>query len=188
MCRVRASGTLARDCSPRGPAWQAFYDRPSPRHGAVGGAGRSRGPCSGHPNEAAALKRRIAADRERRRPVAPCAAALQRVEVMPEAFFKVRPARSFVTSSRARHPGCIAFWRGSALRPFHNKSGSSLSAPPLVGGCQSTRRNETVQWPIRCSSMRRIRRKPGWSSCAATASRNSISKPLTASSSAAISI
>ena len=106
MCRVRASGTSAKDRSPRGPAWRATSDRPLSRATAL----RRR------PVEAEALvqdnriarrrlKRASAADRERRRPAAPCAAALQRVEVMPEAYFKVRPERSFAQSARDRRSG-----------------------------------------------------------------------------------
>ncbi len=149
---------------------------------------RSRGSCSGHPTDAAAPRRAFPANRECRRPVAPCAAVLQRVEVMPEAYFKVRPERRSLQSARVSRRACTAPWRGSVTQSFHDKSGPSLFAPPVVGGSEPTRRKETVQWPIRCSSTRHIRRRPGWSCCAATASRNSISRRRTANSFAAISI
>ncbi len=41
--------------------------------------------------------------------------------------------------------------------------------------------HEICKWPTKCSSTRPTRRRPGWWSCAATASRNSTSSPLTAS-------
>ena len=151
-------------------------------------ADRSRGPCSGHPNDAAALRRAFPANRECRRPVALCVAALQRVEVMPEAYLKVRPERRSLQSARVSRRACTAPWRGTVTQSFHDRSGPSLFAPPFTGGCEPTRRKETVQWPIRCSSTRRTRRRPGWSYCAATVSRNSISRPRTANSFAAISI
>ena len=151
-------------------------------------AGRSRGSCSGHPTDAAALRRAFPANRECRRPVAPCAAVLQRVEVMPEAYFKVRPERSSLQSARVSRRTCTAPWRGTVTQSFHDRSGPSLFAPPFTGGSQPTRHKEIVQWPTRCSSTRRIRRRPGWSCCAATALRNSISRRRTANSFAAISI
>ena len=198
MCRVRPSGTLARNSSPLEALWGtglANEMRPAlvrakvlrnPALSTV--AVRSRGSCSGHPTDAAAPRRAFPANRECRRPVAPCAAALQRVEVMPEAFFKVRSECSSLQSVRVSRRTYTAPWRGSVTQSFHDKSGSSLFAPPVTGGSEPTRRKETVQWPIRCSSTRRTRRRPGWSCCAATALKNSISKPRTANSFAAISI
>ena len=115
---------------------------------------RSRGSCSGHPTDAAAPRRALPADRECRRPVAPCAAALQRVEVMPEAFFKVRPECRSLQSARVSRRAFTAPWRGSVTQSFHDKSGPSLFAPPVTGGSEPTRRKETVQWPTRCSSTR----------------------------------
>jgi len=84
-----------------------------------------------------ALPSRTASNDDRWRRAPP---PFKRVEVMPEAFFTVRPARSSVRGSRPQHPGCIAFWRGSACRPFPKTSGPSLFAPPFVGSCQSMRR------------------------------------------------
>ena len=197
MCRVRPSGTFAKDCSPSKTWGTGLADdmRSTPVRAQVlrnqallTAADRSRGSCSGHPTDAAALRRAFPANRECRRPVAPCAAALQRVEVMPEAYFKVRPERSSLQSARVSRRTCTAPWRGSVTQSFHDRSGPSLFAPPFTGGSQPTRRKETVQWPTRCLSTRHIRRRPGWSCCAATASRNSISRPRTANSFAAISI
>ncbi len=102
--------------------------------------------------------------------------------------FKVRTERSFSKSARVCSRPHTAPWRGFVTHTFNDKSGPSLLAPPFAGGSAPTRRKETVQWPIKCLSTRRIRRRPGWSCYAATALRNSISKPPTASSSAATSI
>ena len=69
-----------------------------------------------------------------RRPVARCAAALQRVEVMPEAFFTVRSLHSSPSSSRACRRTNPAPWRGFVTRPSTDRSGPSLLALPHAGG------------------------------------------------------
>ena len=92
--------------------------------------------------------------------------------------------------------GCLSgVDRARAHGPsFQPPSGRFPVAPSCVahvaanGGRAPNGHQETGQWPTRCSSTRPIRRRPGWSFCAATVSRNSTSSQPTANSFAAISI
>ena len=80
---------------------------------------------------------------------------------------------------------------GSSVPP---QSGRFLVAPPCVarvattGGRAPACHQEIGQCPTKCSSMRPIRRRPGWWFCAAIVSRNSTSSRPTVNSFAAISI
>ncbi len=139
-------------------------------------------------NDAAALRRAFAAptvsadDRRRVRRRPPTGRGHARSVFQGPAGAQLRNKRARFTPGLHR---ALAWPRDPS---FHDRSGPSLFAPPFTGGSEPTRRKETVQWPIKCLSTRRIRRKPGWSCCAATALRNSISRPRTANSFAATSI
>ena len=139
-------------------------------------------PCSGHRTTRQRDQAHSAAEpSSENRPAAPCAAALQRAEVMPEAHSSDpadRRSRDVARATSCRR--CTASRRGPQAHPFpQSRSGRvrCLAPPWRAGGCAPTRRQETVQWPTKCSSTRPIRRRPGWSCCAAIASRNSTSSP-----------
>jgi hypothetical protein len=72
------------------------------------------------------------------------------------------------------------------IRSIHRQLGPSPSS--IADAARKRRRAgpyEIYKWPTKCSSTRRTRRKPGWSSCAAIASKNSTLNPLLVSSSGA---
>src|SRR5215510_2504102 len=85
----------------------------------------------------------------------------------------------------------LAHAPGSSFQP---QSGRFPVAPSCTvhvagnGGRAPTGHQEIGQCPTKCSSMRPIRRRPGWLFCAATVSRNSTSSPPAVSNFAATSI
>ena len=75
-----------------------------------------------------------------------------------------------------------------SIRFLHRQTGSARVLRRRSGTeCAQASLHEIYKWPTRCLSTRPIRRKPGWSSCAATASRSLTSSPRSVSSSEAIS-
>src|SRR5580704_14110333 len=78
---------------------------------------------------------------------------------------------------------------GFLIRSIHRQLGKQ---PSTIADAAWKRRRagpyEIYKWPTKCSSTRRTRRRPGWSSCAAIASKNSTLNPPPASSSEATSI
>ena len=74
--------------------------------------------------------------------------------------YRVARRRRFGSPRQLRSRANAALRRGHPL-PFQPQSGQVPVAPPLHGGRASTGRQEIGQCPTRCSSMRRIRRKPG---------------------------
>ena len=68
------------------------------------------------------------------------------------------------------------------ISSLHRQTGGTPSSVAVPArNVRSRQPSRDLQWPTKCSSTRPIRRKPGWSSCAATASKNSISSPRSAS-------
>src|SRR5712692_10252656 len=104
---------------------------------------------------------------------------------MPEAFFQVWSSRR-EDIARERLPDRAL--HGFATHYFHETPGVARFAPLYAGTTPLSAQTEKFQWPIKCSSTRRTRRKPGWSCYAAIGLRNSTSKLRTASSCAETSI
>jgi hypothetical protein len=78
---------------------------------------------------------------------------------------------AFAASCRGRHYFDHPFQ--PRLGAPHAAPGAAVNAAPVP--VMTARPGKIDQWPTRCSSTRRTRRRLGWSSCAAIASRNSIS-------------
>ena len=91
---------------------------------------------------------------------------------------------------RARGTASASGGRGGFDQLCHTHSGAPLAAPDAAAIAAPDLRKTACprkidQWPTKCSSTRPTRRKPGWSSCAAIAWRNSISNRRAADSSRA---
>ena len=73
--------------------------------------------------------------------------------------------------------------RGFRSVPFTEYRAHALCLPPPMrrGASRRAGLQEICQCPTKCSSTRPIPRRPGWSFCAATASKNSTLNPRTAS-------
>ncbi len=133
-------------------------------------------PCRERPSEIAAAPRAAASSRFG---VHVRGASQGSIPIGTAAFMRRSPATSLARLPRSRFP----------IRPIHRQSGSCPAASPMRrGASRHAGPHEISQWPTKCSSTRPIRRRPGWSSCAAIASRNSTLSPRTASNYEAISI
>src|ERR1700691_980193 len=108
-------------------------------------------------------------------------------ETQVEVRFELVRQRSYGVRSLADRSRFAAL--GFPIRSIHRKLGPS---PSSIADAARKRRHagpyEIYQWPTKCSSTRHIRRKPGWSSCAVIASKNSTLNPPPASNFEAISI
>ena len=81
---------------------------------------------------------------------------------------------------RARSSRSVPFTDNRAAPPFsRRRCGAERSGTPP---------SRVAKCPTKCLSTRPIRRRPGWSCCAAIASKNLISRPRNANNCAAISI
>ena len=115
-------------CSPQGGFWGPIWRAPCERFPALrqrlqnqafmAAADRSRDPCQDTGTTRQRIPRIFAAPAVSGSPVARCAAALQRVEVMPEAFFQVRPQRRPHSRARVCLRAFTAPWRGFVTPPF----------------------------------------------------------------------
>src|SRR5262245_7850006 len=143
---------------------------------------------------------------ENRRPRSPSAAAPSRAKGHVATAHR-KLSRSLPKQSRVaeRCDRCFGGRRGLGSLPcaelahapgssFQPQSGRFPVAPSCTvhvagnGGRAPTGHQEIGQCPTKCSSMRPIRRRPGWLFCAATVSRNSTSSPPPVSNFAATSI
>src|ERR1700722_18548065 len=112
------------------------------------------------------------------------AAAHRGLEFMREAQVEVRFGRHGDVHAALAGTRTYDAWRarGSRSVPFTD----NWTGPRLSHRCGAKANDagphEIMQWPTKCSSTLPIRRRPGWSSCGAIASKNSILNPHNASS------
>lgn len=188
FCRVRASGTLER----------------RPRHrGLKGGRLKADGRLQPMPfskddrNECSALGAARADIVSEEEPTVTLSASpfRQGHKAMPRLSSMDRsPSRQDKPAAGRSSLPYFAQRSATPVQPFHPTFGKPLSLPSAAASIaapswhERARPKEMIQWPTKCSSMRPIRRKPGWSFYAATGLRNSTSNPPAAASFAATSI
>ena len=215
LCRVRTSGRPAEAPLPdtrregivradlvRGVAWM----RRGRTNASRCSCGHHRG-CVRHVPRAtagrlmlskAAIPSRKIASQENQRPRSPSAAVPSRAKghaaTAHRHLNRSLPMQPRVAERRGF--GCLpcvdlARVQGSCFQPQSDRLPVAPSCAAQVaanGGRAPTGRQEIGKCPTKCSSMRRIRRRPGWLFCAAIVSRNSISSPPAVSNFAATSI